>query len=421
MNIKKIIKSFQNCSCGDKHQCDLKYVLAKDGVVHIVGKVLEKHKFPKNLLLVADVNTINASKGIIESLEKYNFKLTYKIYDFLRVATMQDVNGIETLLNNGIEGVVAVGTGSVHDTCRLACSKQNKPLCLFATAPSMDGFASDNAPIVDNCFKSSYSSKAPDIVLADTNILANSPSHLKSAGFGDMIAKYVALIDWKVSHLITGEKYCEKVASLTKMAADKMMKLADSITKNDKKTAKAIFEALVLTGIAMSFTKTSRPGSGTEHIMSHYWECKELLINKIPNYHGQDVGVATLIMLKIYNEFAKHKKIVTHKANVNWQEVYSAYGEHLAKEVKKLNSPVAITDTIEPSLIEENWQKIVDIINSVPSYEQCYNAMKRAGCLLTPDEIGKSPEFVEECIKFHPFMRNRLSLLRLKQLFDFAD
>ena len=73
----------------------------------------------------------------------------------------------------------------------------------------MDGFASYSSPLVENGFKASYPAKSPEVVIGDTKILANAPNELKSAGFGDMISKYVALIDWQVSTLITGELYCE--------------------------------------------------------------------------------------------------------------------------------------------------------------------------------------------------------------------
>ena len=128
--------------------------------------------------------------------------------------------------------------------------------------------------------------KCPEVIIGDTKILAAAPAALKSAGFGDMVSKYIALIDWQVSNLLTGESYCERVAALTRQATDQIFAMAGRVTKRDEKTAAAIFESLLLTGIAMSFTKTSRPGSGTEHIMAHFWECMELLDSKTPNYHG---------------------------------------------------------------------------------------------------------------------------------------
>ncbi len=63
----------------------------------------------------------------------------------------------------------------------------------------MDGFASYSSPIVKNGFKSSYPAKSPEVIIGDTKILAAAPPELKSAGFGDMVAKYVALIDWQTA------------------------------------------------------------------------------------------------------------------------------------------------------------------------------------------------------------------------------
>ena len=96
-----------------------------------------------------------------------------------------------------------VGTGSVNDPCRLAAARENKMLCIFGTAPSMDGFASYSSPIVDGYFKASYPAKSPEVIIGDTRILAKSPVYLKAAGFGDMIAKYVGLIDWQISALVS--------------------------------------------------------------------------------------------------------------------------------------------------------------------------------------------------------------------------
>lgn len=423
MDFSTLLQPINNCTCGQKHVCDIKDIVAKSGAINEVGEILNKNNFGKNLLVVADKTTFNVANGIQESLKNSGYNLTFKIYDFLRVATMQNVNEIEDYLTNEnykINGVLAIGTGSVHDTCRLATARQNIPLCLFATAPSMDGFASYSAPIVNGNFKITYPAKCPEVIIADTKILAQAPLELKCAGFGDMLSKYVALIDWQVSNLITGESYCEKVASLTRSATDKMMELKDKIAKKDEETTLAIFEALIMTGIAMSWTKTSRPASGTEHILAHYWECKELLQGKTPNYHGEDVGVATLLILKKYNEFAKYKKITAHAEKVDWQDIYSTYGE-LREDVKKINTPDTITDGINPEKIEQNWGKIVKIINSVPTYQECLTAMKIAGCKTTITEIGKDENFVAESLIYHPFMRKRLSLLRLKNMFEFLD
>lgn len=412
--IMQIIENFkQDCHCGKKHETAIKDVRIASGLVHSVGKILKENGFCKKLLLVADKNTIKAAEGIIESLD--GFDIEYKIYDNLRVAEMKHVEEIESLICDREISVLSVGTGSLNDPCRLATARQNKLFCIFATAPSMDGFASYSSPIVCNGFKASYAAKSPEVIIGDTKILASAPAELKSAGFGDMIAKYIGLIDWQISTMLTGEYYCEKIAMLTKNAVDELMGMADLVTVNNEHTAGKIFESLLKTGIGMSFAQNSRPASGSEHIISHLLECVELRDGIIPNFHGDDIGVCTLEMLKYYNFLAEHEKIDAKKEDINWNDVYDFYGE-MADDVRLLNEPDNVIDAVDPLILKERWGEIRKIIKSMPSFEQCKTAMEKAGCKLTVADIGKNRALFDDCIKYSPYMRKRLTLLRLKDM-----
>lgn len=414
INLKELAKQFENCPCGRKHELTTKEVVVGSGIVKDTGEILKRNGFKKRLLLVGDKNTLHASEGVEKALD--GFEIQYRIYDNLREATIEQVNVLKELLEEN-DGVISVGTGSLNDICRKAAADTDKPLCIFATAASMDGFASYGAPLTDGNFKATYDAKMPEVIIADTKILARAPKELKSAGFGDMIGKYVGLIDWQVSALISGEYYCEKVANLTREATDRIMSLADRITADDEESAAAVFEALLLTGIGMAFTKTSRPASGTEHILSHFWECKKLLEGKLSDFHGKKVGVATLLIMEKYSKLLQKEKVVAHKEVVDWEDVYKNYGE-LKDEVIKLNTPDTITDGINPEDLEKNWDKIRDIIRSVPSYEQIKNAMERAEAVTTVEQIEVSKELKEQGLKYHPYMRRRLSLYRLANMID---
>lgn len=406
------------CECGQNHATTIRDIRIGSGIVHQVGNILKANGFPQELLLVADKNTLAAAAGILESLT--DFQVRTHIYDELRVATMEQVRQIEQLVAGRDIGIVGVGTGSVHDPCRLAAARQNKMLCLFATAPSMDGFASYSSPIVDGVFKLSYPAKSPEVIIGDTKILAAAPAQLKSAGFGDMMAKYTALIDWQISALLTGEHYCPRVAGLTRDATDDLFALADRVTAEDEYTAGLIFEALLKTGIGMSFTQNSRPASGAEHVVAHLIECLELLEGKAPNLHGEDVGVCTLELLKLYNRLADRPQVRTHPERVDWQSVYDVYGP-MAADVEKMNFPDNITDGITADAIRENWPEICRIIKSVPSYESCRTAMQKAGCKCTVQDIEKPAELFRTAMVYSPFMRRRMTLLRLQTMIDMED
>jgi len=413
--VMDIIERFKApCPCGKTHETAVRDVVIGAGVVHTVGDILERNGFPKTLLLVADKNTLAASAGILDSL--HNFKVETHIYDDIRVATIAHVEELEEKIKGRDIAILSVGSGSVNDPCRLAAARQNKMLCIFGTAPSMDGFASYGAPLVHNGFKSSYAAKSPEVIIGDTAILASAPTALKSAGFGDMVSKYVALIDWQISHLLTGETYCEQVAALTREAIDILMELADKVTDNDEYTAGKVFEALLLTGIGMSYMQNSRPASGSEHVVAHLIECLELTEGKLPNLHGEDVGVCTLEVLRLYNELAKKQSITAGRETVDWNKVYAVYGD-MAEEVRKVNTPT-VTDKVDPKALEQNWGKIREIIRSVPDADTCEKAMQAAGCKLTVADIGKSQELFDTCMTYSPFMRYRLTLLRLLPMIE---
>lgn len=413
MDLELLKGKYEDCPCGVSHVLNTKVIKCESGLVRRVGKELKDAGFPTRILFLADENTLKAADGILESLDGFEIAETV-IYKDLRVADMVNVESLQAKIKS-VDGVLACGTGSIHDTARLACAREDKPLCLFATAPSMDGFASYGAPITNGNFKITYPAKSPEVVLADSRILALSPTELKSAGFGDMIGKYVGLIDWEVSSLITGEYWCDRVAYLTRKATDDIFALADKVALSDEETAKQIFDSLILTGIGMSFTKTSRPASGTEHILSHFWECKKLLDGKISDFHGKKVGVATLLIMKEYEAFKEMKSVSCHYEKVDWDKVRSVYGP-LWEEVERLNFPKSIMDGITPEKVNGNWHKIRDIISNVPSYSEIYDAMQRAGCAMTPADIEVSDELAREGMAYHPYMRARLSLYRLKDM-----
>ncbi len=418
MDLKQFLQEYEHCSCRQKHECSLKDVQIGSGYVHRVGEILKKNGFPRNLLLVADKTTLAVSEGITQSLK--DFDVTLKVYDRLRVARMDDVRAIEAYFNEGIEAVLSVGTGSLNDPCRLACARHNKMFAIFATAPSMDGFASASSPIVDHGFKLSYQAKNPEVIIADTKILAQAPVELKSAGFGDMVAKYVALIDWKISNIVLGLPCCEKVFALTRYAADRVMRNADKVTANDEKAAAVIFEGLLYTGMAMGFVKNSHPASGAEHVMAHYMECKELLEGKEPNFHGEDVGVCTLVMLEYYERLAQYSCVRAHRERNDWQDICEVYGP-LAEEMLKLNTPHTITEEVDLALLEEKFGEFRALVKSVPSSKELRDKMKIAGCKTTIAEIGKTETFARECFFYHPYMRRRVSFRRLANMMDFIQ
>lgn len=412
MNIREIVSSLQNCPCGREHKTEIEQIIVESGAAFRLGALLLQFQFPEKLLLVADENTLAAAKGVLQGLAWSGFFVKQQIFKDLRTADMRDVALIERLAAN-IDGILSVGSGSNNDICRLASARAGKDFCIFATAASMDGFASDSAPITENNFKYSYPARQPRLLIADTAILAAAPTELKSAGFGDMMGKYIGLVDWMAAHILIDEYYCPRVAALTKQAADRISALAGSITQEDETAAASVFEALVLTGLGMGFTHSSRPASGAEHVVSHFWECQKLEQGRLSDFHGKKVGVATLACMKIYAKLAEEKTVFPMREKIDWDAVYSAYGEQLSASVRALHNPT-ITQHLSPETLKQKWPELRQMVReTLPPLEKMTEAFEQAGAAMQKEEIGVDAELFAQGMRFSPFMRDRLTLLRL--------
>ncbi len=408
------------CSCGREHRSQIKTVKIGENLAKQTGSLLKEAGFPHRLLLVADENTLRASGGISECLKEAGFFLKEHIFSNLIIANMEDVRRVRALCGE-IDGILAVGTGSICDVCRYAAFGEGKAFAVFATAPSMDGFASNSAPLIENGFKLTYQAVQPEVIIADTGILAAAPNELKASGFGDMAAKYTALADWRIAHLLTGEYFCENIARLVQGALKRVMGMADRVTTNDSQAAGIIMEGLVMTGIAMSFSGNSRPASGAEHVLSHFWECKKLQAGKWTEFHGKKTGVASILITDLYRKLAARERIQAHEDHTDWDAVRSAYGGALADEMMKMNRP-PVTDVINPALLEEKWPEIRRILlDTLPETEELRALMKQAGAATEPWEVNVDDQLLEQGLKAHAYMRNRVNLTRLIPMLTLED
>ena len=408
MDINSIINKLQNCPCGRKHSVEIKSVEIGKNVLKNCPSILKNADFPNNILLVADKNTLAASDGIVENLLGNGFDVKLKLYDNLTVPTTAEVEDIVSL-STSVCGVLSVGTGSLNDVCRRACLLTDKQFAIFATAPSMDGFASGTAPIIVNGIKETLPARQPSVIMADTRILANCPVVLKAAGFGDIIGKFIALVDWRVANLLVGEYYCDNIAGLVREAVRRMTEMADKVCLPDEDTAAFIMETLILTGIAMRLAECSRPASGAEHQISHFVGMKQLADGKISDFHGKKVGVATLELVRIYNKLAEFTpKFTPYRADIDL--VIDAYGKRHAEFIIQANVP-SIAQEVGVEKLKKYWKNIQSIIREeLPTYTELLSIMQRACAATKFSDIGVDEHLRELSLKYHHFMRKKVVL-----------
>ena len=413
LDLQKILASLENCPCGREHKVALRHVEIGHGVADRCGEILKAQAFAQTLLVVTDSHALAAAPRVIDSLVEAGFTVKRLVYDTMTYAKIEQVREVEALLSD-VDGVLALGTGSVNDICRVASFNKGKQFAIFATAPSMDGFASDSAPIVENNFKNSQYVEQPSVILADTAVLAKAPAELKAAGFGDMMAKYIGILDWRISELLTGEYYCPAIADLTMQGVAKIVAQAERLQSDDEEAVASVMEGLILSGVAMKLANSSRPASGAEHVVSHYWECYKLARGIWPEFHGKKVGVATVLINRIYHNLADRIAEIDPVADpTDWNEVYAAFDKTQHGDLKKVNSPT-ITDKVSPARLKECWPEIRAMIKEMlPDDATMLSLMRAAGAVTEPEDVHVDAALLEKGLRYHAYMRYRVLLTRL--------
>lgn len=307
-----------DCTCEQKmHTAPVKHTEICEHAIEKVGEILRDYK---RIYVICDKNTYEVAGKRVEEIlkEAGNYSHTCIIDEpglpnnhnigkaLIEAGTDREVFDINAFSQNP-DFVLAVGSGSVNDISRMVSYRLGLEYGVVATATSMDGYISVVAPLINSNRKIIYNCTTARYIIIDLNICANAPYELLLAGVGDMIGKYVAILDWELSKKITGEYYCEKVANMVLEATGKCIESATVLSERKIETIKNTIDGLLLSGLGIAYTGSSRPASGTEHMVGQTWEVMDVEKGKTPQLHGIEVGEATFMAMLMYKKLYDDK------------------------------------------------------------------------------------------------------------------
>ena len=378
----------------------------------------------KSLYLISDEITYDiAGKRCMEILEAAGVKAHIVV---LGHTGFDEATVGEILINmpDDCDVVVAVGTGAINDMTRYFSFRMHRPFFTVATAAPMDGFASSLAVLNINNLKTSIEAQTPTAIIGDTEILKGAPYRMIAAGLGDLLGKSTCLCDWKLAKVINGEHYCDKIVELVEKCVDDVLQVADKAKDRDPKVLGDIMEGLVLTGVAMSLYGNSRPASGCEHHMSHYWEMMFEQAGKRPVPHGTQVGVGTVLILKLVEalrktniDFDAARTAAKGYDQAAWEEkIRMAYGPAaqgvIDMEAKaKKNETNARLERIDS--MEKNWAEITALLEALPASETVMDLLKSLDASYLPDQIEVDEEMLRNTFLYCKEVRARYTILQM--------
>jgi glycerol-1-phosphate dehydrogenase [NAD(P)+] len=193
-----------------------------------------------------------------------------------------------TDLPRDVAAVVGVGGGKALDVAKYVAFLGRWPYYSVPTSLSNDGFCSPQASLTVRGKRRSLPAALPFGVIVDTAVCLAAPRVLTLSGAGDLVAKFTAVHDWKLAFHATGEPVHDFAALLS----DGSIHAYLDHPAFDLTGIRLLATVLMLNGIAMEMCGSSRPASGSEHLISHALDA----LAARPRLHGLQVGVATYIV-----------------------------------------------------------------------------------------------------------------------------
>ena len=403
----------------------MKFVTAKRAIERI-PKCLAAFGARK-VYVLSDQNTnIAAGEKVCKILEEAG--VAYVSHCFREESPEPDERSVGSAImhyQTDCDLVIGVGSGVINDIGKIVSNLAGKPYVIVATAPSMDGYASATSSMTRDGLKISLPSKSADVIIGDTDILRNAPMKLMKSGLGDMLAKYVSICEWRIAHLITGEYYCEEIAQLIRNAVKRCVDNAQGLLNRQEAAVEAVFEGLVIGGVAMNYAGLSRPASGVEHYISHILDMRGVEFGTPVEPHGIQCAAGTLIAVKLYEKLVKilpdWEKALAHAGSFDKQAWSAGLRTLLGKGAESmiaLEEKEGKYDTrghrLRLEKILSHWEEILQIVEQeLPSSASLEKLLEDMGLPKNLEQMGTPETLFPAIFRATGDIRDKYVLSRL--------
>ena len=411
MDINQILKGIK-CNCGKEHHCSIECVYIEKGAI---SKLTDLCASYKNILLVADENTFRAAgEKTKESLIEKNVKQVIFSGETLLIPNEDAIENVNAHIKD-VDLIIGIGSGVIQDLCKYVSFFAKIPYMIVATAPSMDGYASDGSAMILGGMKETVKAGLPKAIIADTDVLKNAPMEMIKAGYGDIIGKYSALCDWKLSAEVTGEYFCQYIYDTTYQMIALTQKTAKGLLERKEESIKTLTEALMVVGIMMSFAGSSRPASGSEHHLSHFFEIVGIINSEDYFSHGIDVAYSTVITAKIREEIKKQEfpQQIFRLTNEDYTKKIKSIYQSVAKACIKLQEKVGNYEKDRAKLYKEKEEKIKTILSDMPTAEEIEKILSFAEIDMKEFYNLYSEQKIKDAILYAKDLKDRYTVLWL--------
>ncbi len=408
---------------------DTRFVAVEEGARHSTASIFRQSFGAQNAVIVADENTYAAAGEDVEAsfVRDGQPKPKRFIFGSHIYANDECVQELNAALRS-LEGIpVAVGSGTINDLTKLASHLNHRPYMVMGTAASMDGYSAYGASITTVGSKDTVECPAPQVVLADLEVIAKAPRVMNAWGYGDLLAKVVAGADWMLADAAGAEAINPLAWELVQGRLRSWVGSPDAVAASEVGALRHLVYGLLMSGLAMQATLSSRPASGAEHQFSHLWDMQHHTFNGVAPSHGFKVGIGVLASLALQEYLlAMDMKSFDIEAAVNaWPSFEELEGKIRTLFDTEALQRRAIDETkgkyvskseLRKQLkgVQENWTGLqVKVRGQIYPFTEMRDMLRRAGCPFDPAQIGISRARLRLSYQQCCFLRRRFTVLDL--------
>jgi glycerol-1-phosphate dehydrogenase [NAD(P)+] len=339
-------------------------------------------------------------------------------------ATYAEVEGVrDAIAAAGVAVPVAVGSGVINDLVKRASGELDMRYMVVGTAASMDGYTAYGAAITKDGMKQTLGCRAPLGCIVDSAVAAAAPREMTASGYADLIAKIPAGADWIIADLIGSEAIHPLAWKLVQGPLRDTLSNPSGCASGDEREVRKLCEGLVMSGFAMQAMGSSRPASGTEHQIAHYWDMEDLAVNGRPVSHGFKVGIGTLASTATLEFLLEHDLStmdVEAKVAAWWPSfdavkatfpsVFPGRPAHIERAKLEYAKKFPSRDALrrELTIVRDNWADLSAKLRAqlIP-LDEVRDALKKVGAPTESEEIGVTRARFRETFAGVPYMRAR--------------
>jgi len=409
------------CGCGKTHHIDPKKVIYESAALTRLHQALSECTPGRQAVLLMDSRTRDvAGKAAAGLLRDAGWQVSEIVVpDPAKGASpVCDDHTHDWLLRQieAVDVVLAIGSGVLSDLGKWIAFDLQVPYVCFATAASMNGYASANvAPTIDDV-KTLLRARPPRTVLSDPAILCEAPYELTAAGLGDILAKSVSSADWYMNHFLFGDYFCERSVSLIADIEPLYMGHPEDVHEQRPEAIAALFHGLLLTGVSMTMAETSAPSSGAEHLVSHTLDMMSSLDGVPHDLHGRQVGIGAVLASEVYRRVVSLESPDFSRASMDFdKEFWGMFGDKI--ETQHASKVERLQKAVETLSQGDSWDRLREEVKPfLRSPDQIRNCLKRAGAAFRAEDIGCSRERLLCALRHAHEIRSRFTVIDLARL-----